>query len=364
MIKKTLTIRKLPTVTSSIVGSHLLEKLHTIDEVARQNYSSFLLVMDRTVADLYGKSIRNSLRKTGKNVTVSLINDGEKMKSIKKLSSTVQPFFEEGFNRHALLVGVGGGVVTDITGFLGSILLRGIDTCFIPTTLLSQIDASIGGKNGINFCLKNGLTLKNMIGTFYQPKLIITDVEVLKSLPKREIKSGLGEMMKYSIGWKKLSFESLLQMKNLQHVPPVSLIEIISLCQEMKISIVAKDPFELNGLRDSLNLGHTIGHAIEGVAHGRISHGEAVAVGLAGIAKISEKMSILNPGKAHFIIDTIQKLGLPTTVKGINSDDVLTAMKLDKKGGTFVLIEDIGKIRSRQNVPPSILKDSVEELIV
>lgn len=363
MIRKTVTIRTPPTVTTTIVGSHMLEKLHAIDEVARQNYSSFLLVMDRTVASLYGKLIRNSLRKTGKNVIVSLIDDGEKMKSVQKLSSFVQPFFEEGFNRHALLVGAGGGVVTDITGFLGSILLRGIDTCLIPTTLLSQIDASIGGKNGMNFSLKTGITLKNMIGTFYQPKFIITDVEVLTSLPKREIKSGLGEMMKYSIGWNTPSFEALLKMKNLQNMSSASLMEIISLCQEIKISIVAKDPFELDGLRDSLNLGHTIGHAVEGASKGKLSHGEAVALGLGASAKISEKMNLLEIRKARLIIDFIQKLDFQTTIKGISVGDCLRAIKMDKKAGTFVLIEDIGKIRTRQIVPPSILKETLKEII-
>lgn len=185
--------------TDCIVGTDLLANLHKIPAVGKKNFSAFLILTDKTVFNLYGKLVSDSLSKLNKKVIFSVIKTGEKQKNIRALPGMVKPFFDQGFDRNACLVALGGGVITDIGGFLASILLRGIELINIPTTLVGQIDAAIGGKNGVNFLSKSCM-YKNMIGTFKQPSLVISDVDTLTTLPKKEILTSLGEIVKYWIG--------------------------------------------------------------------------------------------------------------------------------------------------------------------
>lgn len=366
MKKENETIVKIATptqVTRYLVGCSLMENLHTL-AIFKKDYSSFLIFIDATVNKLFGSKIIASLNQIGKKVIVVPVLPGEKIKNINNLSDLIAPFLRTGFNRNALILGIGGGVVTDIAGFVSSILLRGLDVVLLPTTLLSQVDAAIGGKNGMNFSLNTSITLKNMLGTFKQPNGVICDIDFLKTLPEREIQNGLGEMVKYSVGWNTPTLANLQQLKAIKTISDDALVGIIKTCQEIKISSIKNDPFEKTGLRDRLNLGHTVGHAIEGASFGTLTHGQAVAVGLCAIAKMSHKMNILDNSKAEQIIISIKKLGLPTTVKNIKMKDVLLAMKMDKKGGTFVLLTDIGKMQTRQEVPEKIIIEVLKEIIV
>lgn len=358
--------------TDCIVGTDLLANLHKIPAVIQKNFSAFLVLTDETVFNLYGKSVSDSLTKLSKKVIFSVVKTGEKQKDMAGVPAMVKPFFDQGFDKSACLVALGGGVVTDIGGLLASILLRGIELINIPTSLIGQVDAAIGGKNGVNL-LFQGNMLKNMLGTFRQPSLIISDVNTLYSLPKKEIINGLGEIVKYWIGWRKPTVKELTNfskaIKTPRRCPEDSseveeLVKTIILCQKIKLDIVRCDPFETKGIREKLNLGHTIGHAIEAVTDGRVTHGEAVSLGLVAAAKISLKMNILPPDRNQIIIDTITKLGLPSSIKNLEIINVLSAIKFDKKGGNFILIKDIGNLISNVEVNEKIITQVLSEIII
>lgn len=369
--------------TDYITGSDLLANLHLLDQLKNNNYSSFLLLTDNNIFNLYGERVITSLKKLNKPVITSLVVPGEKSKDLSVIPKIVKPFFQKGFDRKAAVVALGGGVITDLGGFIASILMRGIDAIYLPTTLLGQIDAAIGGKTGVDLFLPDSFMLKNMLGTIVQPKMVISDVDVLLTLPKREILNGLGEMTKYWVGWKSPTPEQMKTIKaplgwqaevtTQAMIPPMAeeLVTTISLCQKIKIDIIQKDPFEKTGLRHKLNLGHTIGHAVEGAVKGKLSHGNAVAIGLVAAAWISVKKKMLSEEIFRQISNTLTILGLPTKIifsqYSITRSDLVSAvnktLKLDKKGGTFVLIDDIGKLQTGVSVEEKIVQQVLTEII-
>lgn len=360
--KSTTSIQPPKETTTYILGTNLLADLHSLEILKKKKYSNFLLLLDNNIEILYGSIIKNSLQMLGKDIFTSIIEPGEHSKSLDNLTNIVRPFFNGSFNRNSCLIAAGGGVICDIGGFIASILLRGVDCIYIPTTLLAQVDAAIGGKTGVNFKLSDKLILKNMIGTFKQPVLVLSDVEVLKTLPEKEIKNGLGEMVKYWVGWGK---PNPPQGWSTTYTPGVKdLIKTIETCQKIKIDAVKKDPYERTGERQKLNLGHTIGHAIEGAAMGRLSHGECVSIGLCAIAQISSDMKLLAKPKYMKIITTLRELGLPIHADRINKDKVLSLIPKDKKGGTFVLIKDIGIIESGYKVEEKYINNALSEVII
>lgn len=349
-----------------VIGANLLANFHKILKAAGKNYSGFLILADKNAFSLYGKKIFSSLKKLGKPIIVSQIVAGEQNKNIDKIADLVRPYFRMGFNRNACLISIGGGVVTDIGGFIASILLRGIDSIYVPTTLLAQADASVGGKTGVNFA-DGGILYKNMLGNFSQPNLVVCDVDTLRSLPARELISGLGEIVKYYVGWGKPDLSNLGHLRGVSDRTPLvkrQLAKIISICQTIKLEIVQQDPLETGGIRQKLNLGHTIGHAIEGASGGKLTHGEAVSIGIAAAARISLSMKLLKFAAFEKIIKAIASLRLPIQTTGIDKQLVLQALNFDKKGGTFVLIEDIGKLKSGVSVDPALIKKVLEEIIV
>src|SRR3989338_4159006 len=184
-------------VTNYIIGSDILGNLHELEQIKQLDAHNFLLLTDSSVNKFYGEKTTQSLRKLGKPLVSSVIQPGEQAKSLNEIPKILQPFFSHGCNRSSVLIALGGGVITDLGGFIASILLRGIRLINIPTTLLAQIDASIGGKTGVDFWLDEKTMYKNMLGRIEQPRLVISDIDTLSSLPKREYISGLGEMIKY-----------------------------------------------------------------------------------------------------------------------------------------------------------------------
>ena len=338
--------------TDILTGSDLIAHLDQISELKDLNASSFLLLTDKIIFSLFGNQLINSLTKLGKPVRTSIIESGENMKDLGEIPHIISPFFDKPFDRNAILVSLGGGVISDIGGFIASILLRGIRHIVIPTTLLSMVDASIGGKTGVNIYIKSKM-LKNMLGTFKQPELIITDIDILKSLPENEIKSGLGEILKYRVGWGKP-----IITKSVTHWMP-----LISQCQKIKLDIIQKDPFDTLGLREKLNLGHTFGHAFESAAMGKLTHGEAVAFGLIAAAKISTHKGLLKKEIQQKIIKDISSLGFATSIKDIKKQSVLDALKFDKKGSKFVLLKDIGEMITGQKVEENTIKNVLAEIV-
>lgn len=358
-------------ITDYFVGSNLLANLHKINIYKTKNYSSFLLLSDTTIFKFYGNKVVSSLQKFGKPVSISLIKPGEKQKNLSAISNIIQPLFQAGFDRNTCLVALGGGVITDLGGFIASVLLRGIPAIYLPTTLLGQIDAAIGGKTGVDFLMKDNLMLKNMIGTIVQPIMVVSDVDTLSSLPQKEILNGLGEMAKYWTGWGMPSLDQLM-LASTPGVECDELVKIITICQKIKIDTVSQDPYEKSGIRHKLNLGHTIGHAIEGASGGKLSHGQSVALGLAAVSKISLLKKMLAEETYQRIINALVDIGLPTKIiasryfktRSNLISDVNEALKLDKKAGMFVLIKDIGNLTTGMNVERELISQVLKETII
>jgi len=301
-----------------------------------------LLLSDTNVFTLYGKTVRNSLTGKGKEVIEVVIPYGEKVKSLKNAFALLKKCAESNVGRDDTILTLGGGVVSDLGGFVASIYMRGINFIAAPTTLLAQVDASIGGKTGVN--LPFG---KNLVGSFYQPSFVYMDYNTLLTLPEREIKQGLAEIIKYGIIKSKKIFNLLekIEIQKINKPLPFLIEESVMI----KKDVVEKDEKERKGLREILNFGHTLGHAIE-ISHlSRFSHGESVALGMAGETYISWKMGFCKKEVYYTIREILKKCRLPFALSSIALDKSFNYLRYDKKmrqgNLRFVLIEDIGKVK-------------------
>ncbi|MBU0712552.1 3-dehydroquinate synthase [bacterium] len=260
------------------------------------------LLLDRVIDILSSQNIE---------VLPIIIPDGERYKSLKTVSKIYDILLENRFDRGDMLIGLGGGVITDITGFVAATLKRGCRLLNIPTTLLSQVDAGVGGKTGVNHSAG-----KNLIGSFYQPELVLADIELLKTLSEREFRNGLAEVIKTALIRDKDLFAYLESEKlSVLNREAKALQKIVTRCQEIKRDIVQADEKELSGIRSLLNFGHTVGHMIEAGSHYRgVKHGEAVAIGMALEAQIGRQLSDLEEQEIGRIITLIQDFQLPISV--------------------------------------------------
>lgn len=315
------------------------------------NFSKVAVISNPTVFNLYGNVVINSLKNVGFETLHVIIPDGEEYKNFNQTYQILTELLKNKLDRKSCLIALGGGVIGDITGFAASIYMRGIDFIQVPTTLLSQVDSSVGGKTGVNHELG-----KNMIGTFYQPRLVWIDIDTLKTLPKREVLCGIAEIIKYGIIWDKGLFDFM--EKNREAVLSIerdAITHIIRRSCEIKAEVVSADERE-TGLRAILNYGHTIGHAIETeTAYSRFLHGEAVAIGMNLEAWLSEIMGFLNKKDAMKIKAVIDSYGLPSELPvELNADKLILHMKLDKKVEAgemkFILPEKIGKVKIQKGI--------------
>lgn len=307
---------------------------------------SIALITNPTVYGLYGKLVENSLKDANFNVCSIIIPDGEGYKNLLWVYHIYGELLKQRLDRTSALIALGGGVIGDITGFVASTYMRGISFIQVPTTLLSQVDSSVGGKTGVNHPLG-----KNMIGTFYQPRLVWMDIDTLKTLPKNEMIAGIAEVIKYGVIWDKEFFEFLKDNRDrILNLDKDALKFIIKHSCEIKAEVVSKDERE-SGLRTILNYGHTIGHAIEtATGYTRYLHGEAIAIGMNLEARLSSLLSFLDSRDADMIRSMLASYGLPTEVPSdISGDKLLSSMELDKKvlSGKmrFVLPEKIGAVK-------------------
>jgi 3-dehydroquinate synthase len=263
------------------------------------------------------------------------------------------------FDRHSLLIALGGGVVGDITGFAASTYMRGIRYIQVPTTLLSQVDSSVGGKTGVNHPLG-----KNMIGSFYQPSLVLVDVNTLKTLPKREFYAGMAEIIKYGVIADGELFDFLKQNRKDIFSLGDGIIHIIKRSCTIKADVVSQDEKEA-GLRAILNFGHTIGHAVETVTgYKKYLHGEAVAMGMCAAADLAVRMKLFQKGDAELIKELVRMYALPADIPdGLKAQDLIDAMEVDKKVKAgrlrFVLPEAIGKVRIEDDVDRETIKETL-----
>lgn len=342
-----------------IIGDGIINRLGEYFDLSP--YSAVALLTDSTVLRLHGQTVIKSLEATGKKVSLLTLPAGERAKSLKTVERGYKFLLENNIDRKGLIGALGGGVVGDIAGYIAASYLRGLDYIQLPTTLLAQVDSSLGGKVGVNFGGK-----KNMVGSFYQPKAIIGDVALLKTLPPAEMRNGLAEVIKYGLAMDGELFK-LLEEKRVTEFNTAELEEIVRQCCLLKAGIVELDEREQSGQRAILNFGHTAGHAIEAAAgfKGR-GHGEAVAIGMAAAARISAEAGLLARGDTKKIESLLSRFGLPVRCEGMNPDDLIPAIRFDKKttaGQTgWVLLNGIGKGITGQPVADDIVRKALREI--
>lgn len=287
------------------------------------------IIVDQNVNDIYGDIIKNKL--DNKTVFTYVVPSGENSKSKEQYFDILERLSVDGFTRYDTIIAFGGGVVGDLGGFIASTYMRGIALIQVPTTILSAVDSSVGGKTAIN--LENG---KNLVGTFYQPKAVYINTEFFKSLPEREVKSGFGEIIKYAL---------LSKSVNAKLIQDGISEKLVYNCLKIKRDIVSKDEKESN-LRALLNLGHTVGHAIESLSKYQISHGECVVKGLVFTLRLSKKIFNLDDNTANEIQKIIESYNHDTNCE-YTSQQIMQKIAYDKKGDgkavKFVLLKGVGK---------------------
>ena len=316
------------------------------------------VISNDTIAPLYLDEVTRAL--SGFDIISCILPDGEEFKTLDTVSTIYDRLLEARFSRSATLVALGGGVVGDMTGFAAATYQRGIDFIQVPTTLLSQVDSSVGGKTGVNRPLG-----KNMVGAFYQPKCVIVDCGTLDTLPDRELKAGLAEVIKYGfinnrefLDWLDTNLDRLLARDG------EALAHAIRISCEEKARIVAMDERE-GGIRAILNLGHTFGHAIEtAMGYGNWLHGEAVATGMVMAASYSHRLGLIGREDAVYVRDLIRRAGLPDAPPAdMDADTFLTHMSRDKKADSgrirLILLEALGKAFVSDAVDARELSDAL-----
>ena len=314
------------------------------------------VVTNPTVAQLYLDAVHGSLDYAGFEVVPILVPDGEEHKTFKSLTTIYDRLIAERCERKSSVLALGGGVIGDLAGFAAATYLRGVPYVQVPTTLLAQVDSSVGGKTGVNH--DNG---KNLIGAFYQPKLVLIDVNVLASLPRRELLAGLAEVIKYGIIEDPQLFRDVeKKLTKIVALDRELLEQIIVTSCSIKARIVEMDEREENQ-RAVLNFGHTIGHALEAATnYQRFLHGEAVAVGMVKAAMLSMQHGFCDQQSFERILKIITEAGLPSEIPaGLSLQSVIEAIQLDKKAAEgkikFVMSEGIGKTRFHWLSPREVL---------
>lgn len=343
------------------IGSALLDNPLTYS--ALPGASSILIVSNTTVAPLYAERLQAALKDKYASIHTVILPDGEAYKTWETLNLIFDALLKNGCDRKTILFALGGGVVGDMTGFAAASYMRGVPFVQVPTTLLAQVDSSVGGKTGINHPLG-----KNMIGAFYQPLKVVCDLDTLKTLPERELSAGLAEVIKYGpiadldfLAWIETNIDALMARE------PAALAHAVKRSCEIKAWVVGQDEREA-GLRAILNFGHTFGHAIEaGLGYGQWLHGEAVGCGMVMAAHLSHRLGLVNAAFVGRLTALIQKAGLPVIGPRLSETDnagrYLELMRVDKKaeGGEirFVVIDGSAKAAVR-SAPDALVRAVID----
>jgi 3-dehydroquinate synthase len=316
-----------------------------------------MIVTNEVVAPLYLQRVEAAFTERTRHSLI--LPDGERYKNLDSFSRVIDELISEGFHRDACIIALGGGVIGDLAGFAAASYQRGIDFVQIPTTLLAQVDSSVGGKTAVNHP-----QAKNMIGAFHQPVAVITDTGTLETLPRRELAAGLAEVIKYGLledidffAWIEAHVDELLALDS------EAMTHAIARCCEIKAAIVADDELE-HGRRALLNLGHTFGHAIEALGgYGRWLHGEAVAIGMQMAAETSALLGWIDRAETERVRLLLERAGLPTSVTGLTADEIMRRMRLDKKAGRkglrMVLLERLGAAVVVDAPDDSVIREAI-----
>lgn len=346
-----------------VIGYQTLNQLGSYLNL--KNSQKIAIISNPTVSKLYYETIKQQFNNQ---CLLIEVEDSEKSKDFSVVKTILDKLLEEKFERQDLIIALGGGVIGDLAGFVASIYLRGIKLIQVPTTLLSQVDSSVGGKTGVNHPAG-----KNLIGTFYQPHVTYIDVKALSTLPERQCLCGLAEVIKYGVICDAEFFhlidknKEMIKAFNFEQHQDLFTALIYRSC-ENKAKVVEADEKEA-GLRAILNYGHTFAHAIESTfKYGTYQHGEAVAIGMVAAAKLSEQLSLLSSESANKIVELIKYFNFPKKVSSVSPDLLIDKMFLDKKvkDGSiqFVLPTDIGSVKQVGNIERDLIKDTLIKHVI
>ncbi len=322
------------------------------------------IVSDTNVAPLYLETVKNSLMKVSGEIFSFVFEAGEKSKHLLTVQELYVSLIEHGMDRKGVLVALGGGVVGDLTGFCAATYLRGIDFIQVPTTLLAQVDSSVGGKTGVDF-----QQYKNMVGAFHQPRLVYMNMNTLKTLPDTEFACGMGEILKTGLICDQKLFRGICaHSAALKGCCDLSLLSsVIRRCCEIKAGVVERDPKE-QGERALLNLGHTVGHAVEKLKDFQLLHGQCVGLGLKAAAFLSLKRGLLTVKEYEEICESCRLFDLPEYVEGLEIHTILEATRKDKKMEQgqikFILMDGIGKSFIDKTVTDEELREAIGRIVV
>lgn len=344
-----------------LIGSGLNQ---AIAEFAQARTERVVVVSSPKVAQFHLKPLQAALQNAQLRHDVVLFPDGEEFKVLRTVGVICERMSELGCDRHTLLINLGGGVVSDVANFVAATYMRGIASVNVPTTLLGQVDAAIGGKCGVN--LESG---KNLVGAVHQPTAVFCDMEHLKTLAYDEFRNGMAEVVKYGVIWDPDLFEHLERCHERILARDPNLVErIVHRCAQVKADVVSQDERE-QGVRKILNFGHTVGHAIESATgYGRFKHGFAVSIGMVAESVLAQHMELVPRDVVKRLEALLDKLDLPRAADDVDIDRILLAMRQDKKKKddalNFVLPLNIGEVAEVEDVPPHHIVKALESVIV
>ncbi|MBE3089734.1 MAG: 3-dehydroquinate synthase [Actinobacteria bacterium] len=349
-----------------VIRSGILERFHKVISSDFKDINKIVLVSNDRIYHLYKEKLQKMLEACKVAFEIVIIKDGEKYKSLESAQLIYGKLVNQNIHRNDLIVAFGGGVIGDLVGFVASTFHRGTKLLQFPTTIIGQVDSSIGGKVVVNFD-----EIKNVIGCFYQPDMVLIDPDLLKTLDETQIINGLAEIVKYGIIFDRNILKvldentiGLADERLFELVKSSSFTDLIYECCKIKAKVIEKDEFD-TGHRNLLNFGHTIGHAIEKVSKlGTINHGMAVALGMIVALDISENLSILKNGFKDDFLQLYEKLKLPFKIPAnLNAEDIISALKFDKKftdsKNRFVLLKGMNKPAIVENIDEKLIADCI-----
>ena len=344
-----------------LIGPSLIKKAGSL--IRRLDIGKDAVVItNKKLLSLYKKPLENSLTASGFTVRFEAVPDSERAKAASIATNVIDRISKYDKLKSIFIIAFGGGVIGDLAGFVAAVYKRGIPYVQFPTTLLAQVDSAIGGKVAVDLPIA-----KNLIGAFYQPRLVISDTSLIKSLSPRQISSGLGEVIKYGVIKDRELFEFLeSDYKKVLKADPSSLEYIVSRASRIKAAVVSKDEFDSKGIRAVLNFGHTIGHAVEAASgySARYNHGEAIAIGMVIASDISCRMGMMKASELARIENLVKRLGLPADIKGLKFSSIYESHLHDKKflhgRNRLILPVGIGRVKVVEDVPDGIIIEAIK----
>ncbi|MCD8037112.1 MAG: 3-dehydroquinate synthase [Clostridiales bacterium] len=320
------------------------------------------IITDNNVGGIYAETIKREMEKVFSEVKVCTFKAGEKSKTLDTIRDFYEFLLENKFDRKSVIAGLGGGVAGDMAGFAAASFMRGVDFIQIPTTLLAQVDSSVGGKVGVDLG-----SYKNVVGAFYQPKFVYINTSSLDTLPKREFSAGMAEVIKYGIIQSEDFYKYIIENKEkIKSFDKEYIRHIIRSCCEMKAVVVSKDEHD-TGLREILNYGHTIGHAVEGLKGFELLHGECVAIGMAAVTDISVKRGYIGEDKLAELKELLKFFDLPVSVSGLKAENVYEQLFHDKKVSSnklkFVIADSVGSTIRTSDVAKDEVMAAINSVI-